>query len=83
MSDQQAGMATQAHQPFADKLARAKAKGVTLATRIHSAGGGCGLFQARRRRAGFAAARHSGCGYLPASPQLDGPKPEDPQGVSV
>ena len=82
MSDQQAGMASQAHQPFADKLARAKAKGVTLATRIHLPEAAAASFRLdgveRALRRLDIPVR-----VLTSQPPADGPKPEDPQGVSV
>ena len=79
MSDQQAGMASQAHQPFADKLARAKAKGVTLATRIHLPEAAAASFRLdgveRALRRLDIPVR-----VLTSQPPADGPKPEDPQG---
>ena len=82
MSDQQAGMASQAHQPFADRLARAKAKGVTLATRIHLPEAAAASFRLdgveRALRRLDIPVR-----VLTSQPPADGPKPEDPQGVSV
>ena len=79
MSDQQTG---EQRQPFADKLARAKAKGVTLATRIHLPEAAAASFRLdgveRALRRLDIPVR-----VLTSQPPADGPKPEDPQGVSV
>ena len=81
MSDQQAGMASQAHQ-LCRQLARAKAKGVTLATRIHLPEAAAASFRLdgveRALRRLDIPVR-----VLTSQPPADGPKPEDPQGVSV